>query len=205
MERVQNLGKKWFCRDNLIITVLAGILIFVIALPTKKAEGEQMAKKTGQEEQSMTVVEQNSGTENDYERIQEEKLKAALSAMDGVGKVEVMLTFVSSEERVVEKEEPVSRSNTLEKDSEGGSRTVTQYEKGDATVYKTQSGESEPYVIKVLHPRVEGVLVVAEGAGDGTVNRSITEVAQALFGVEAHRVKVVPMGSKHISETGLIQ
>lgn len=129
-----------------------------------------------------------------YAAAQEEKLETLLSAMEGVGKVEVMLTFVSSEELVVEKDAPTVRSNTVEKDSEGGTRTVTQFETGDSTVYRSGSGESDPYVVKTLNPRVEGILVVAEGAGDGTVNRSITEIAQALFGVEAHRVKVVAMG-----------
>ena len=36
-------------------------------------------------------------------------------------------------------------------------------------------------------------LVVAEGAGKGTVSHSIVEIVQALFGVEAHKVKVVKM------------
>ena len=45
----------------------------------------------------------------------------------------------------------------------------------------------------MLSPEIEGVLVVAEGAGNGTVNRTIVEIVQALFGVEAHKVKVVKM------------
>ncbi|MBR1702469.1 MAG: stage III sporulation protein AG [Lachnospiraceae bacterium] len=203
-----SLWKKWFQRENLIIMVLAGILLFVIALPIKKEEGssgegslkESISEKRVPQEE--TTEKDGSGS-MDYETVQEEKLKKLLSAMENVGEVEVMLTFVSSEEQVVEKDEPISRSSTVEQDSEGGTRSVTQYEKGDSTVY--QNKEGEPFVTKVLYPRVEGVLVIAEGAGDGKVNRSITEAAQALFGVEAHRVKVLPMGNKHILQTGLIQ
>ena len=113
--------------------------------------------------------------------------------MENVGKVEVMITLKSSRELVVEKEEPVSRSSTDEKDSQGGSRTVRETDSGENTVYRTEGSASEPYVIKTLPPRIEGVLVVAEGAGQGTVNRTIVEIAQALFGVEAHKVKVVRM------------
>ena len=40
-------------------------------------------------------------------------------------------------------------------------------------------------------PKVEGVLVVAEGAGKGNMTSEITQIAQALFGVEAHKVKVL--------------
>ena len=50
--------------------------------------------------------------------------------------------------------------------------------------------------MKSLGPEIEGVLVVAEGAGSGTVNRTVTEIVQALFGVEAHKVKVVKMEAK---------
>lgn len=221
---LQGMRKKWFRRDNLIVLVLAGILLFVITLPTKEKTdetsipfldvGEGIQRADGSEPESLEVfgksVEKTEVPE-DYAAEQEEKLASRLSAMEGVGRVEVMLTFESSEELVVEKDAPTVRANTVEKDSEGGNRTVTQFEMGDSTVYKSGSGgQSEPYVVKTLNPRVEGVLVVAEGAADGTVARNITEIAQALFGVEAHRVKVVSMGGdrktqSNISASGLIQ
>ena len=117
----------------------------------------------------------------------------ALSSMEGVGKVEVMITVKSSRELVVEKEEPVNRSSTNEKDAQGGSRFISQVDSGENTVYQTQGSTSEPFVVKTLPPQIEGVLVVAEGAGSGTINRNIVEIAQALFGIEAHKVKVVRM------------
>lgn len=207
---LRNIWKKWFRRDNLIVLILLGILLFIIALPTKEREetgdgmenilgvnGEQISLPDFSESVEETAAElpkdSSAGVIADYEAKQEAKLAELLSNVEGVGKVEVMLTFVSSEELVVEKDAPVVRSSTVEKDSADGTRTITQYEHGDSTVYRSSSGESEPYVVKTLNPRVEGVLVVAEGAGDGTVNRNITEIAQALFGVEAHRVKVVAM------------
>ncbi len=55
------------------------------------------------------------------------------------------------------------------------------------------SGNNEPFVVKTLLPQVEGVVVVAQGAGTGNINKSITDVVQALFDVEAHKVKVVKM------------
>ena len=120
-------------------------------------------------------------------------MKATLSDMAGVGRVEVMITMKASEELVVEKDEPINRSNTNEEDAEGGKRIVTQLESGESTVYRTVGSNSEPYVIKTLLPTVEGVVVVAEGAGNGSVSKNITEIVQALFGVEAHKVRVVKM------------
>lgn len=53
---------------------------------------------------------------------------------------------------------------------------------------------SDPYVVQTLEPEVSGVVVVAKGGGQGKVDKTITEIVQALFGVEAHKVKVVAMG-----------
>lgn len=136
------------------------------------------------------------GTAEDYAKELEQRLTKILSEMADVGRVEVMITLKSSRELVVEKETPVSRSATTETDAQGGSRTVNTSEMEENVIYSTDGSSSEPYVVKSLAPEIEGVLVVAEGAGSGTVNRTVTEIVQALFDVEAHKVKVVKMGMK---------
>lgn len=42
-------------------------------------------------------------------------------------------------------------------------------------------------------PEVEGVVVCAQGAGNGKAAKNISEVIQALFGIEAHKIKIVKM------------
>lgn len=191
--------KKWFRKDNLIVLILTGVLLFIIALPARdskeaetensRTEGKNTAEELLQDSSEMEVP--DSGEE--YARQLEQQLREILTRMEGVGQVRVMITLKSSRELVVEKEQPYLRSSTTENDAQGGSRTVHQFETEENTVYRTSGSESEPYVIKTLPPQVEGVVVVAEGAGSGTVNRTIVELVQALFGVEAHKVKVVKM------------
>lgn len=202
---------KWFQRDNLIILVLSGILLFIIALPTKEGEGTKAAGDTAggilaqtkkqtegvaQEEQLVDDTEPLSDGSFDYATYLEERLEKMLCGVDGVGQVAVMITLQSSEELVVEKDAPVKQSNIEETDSTGGTRTTAQTEKSETTIYRTEGTDSEPYVIKRILPEIEGVLVVAQGAGNGTLNKNITEIVQALFDVEAHKVKVVPMEVK---------
>lgn len=203
--------EKWFRRDNLIILVLSGILLFIIALPMEKKnedvkEGgendylngfnlsEQDSEGTADQESVSETVQEM--TDAEYAAWLEMRLTDALSQVEGMGKVQVMITLSASRELVVEREQTVSRSATNEADSQGGSRVISQVEMGDAVVYSLRGTDSEPYVIKTLPPKVEGVLVVAEGAGRGTINFTVTAVAQALFGVEAHKVSVVRMESK---------
>ncbi len=197
--------EKYFRRDNLLILVLAGILLFIIALPTSDGEkadsgmkektkalsGETLQTGDGQ----TPGVNPGTGTDEDYAAAMEQRLTEALADMAGVGKVRVMITLKSSRGLVVEKEEQMEQSSVKETDSQGGSRISDQASREETVVRSTDGSNSEPYVVKSYVPEIEGVLVVAEGAGSGTINRTVTEVVQALFGVEAHKVKVVKMNS----------
>ncbi|MCM1187966.1 MAG: stage III sporulation protein AG [bacterium] len=195
--------EKYFRRDNLVILVLVGILLFVIALPTDG--GKEEKDRDGSEGGTLLPSAAGDGgrtageetpeqiTVSEYAAMLEERLTEALSDMEDVGKVRVMITLKSSEELVVERETSVTSSATAETDAQGGTRTVNTGERNESVVYSTDGTRGEPYVVKSLAPQIEGVLVVAQGAGSGKVNRTVTEIAQALFGVEAHKVKVVRM------------
>lgn len=197
--------KKWLTRDNMIILILSGVLVFIIAMPMEskdetKQEGVEASPFLAAEPEDSKNAAEDDGTqsavsmdEEQYLAYQENRLTEALAKVAGVGRVQVMITLKSSREAVVERETPVSRSATNETDSQGGSRVISQVETGDSVVYRSEGTDSEPFVIKTLAPEIEGVLVVAEGAGNGTVNRTITAIVQALFGVEAHKVSVVRM------------
>ena len=80
------------------------------------------------------------------------RLKNVLSSMEGVGKVEVMVSMETEQE----------------------------------SVFGT-SGQSQ---------KVCGVVVVAEGAGNATVDARITEAVKALFSVDSHKISIVKMKSQ---------
>lgn len=196
--------QKWFRRDNFLILVLTGILLIIIALPTKEGKEQEndSAQETKKQAQEYGETNDQKGQEPSsqaadgdalYASRMEERLTLALSRVAGVGEVEVMITLKASSELVVEKEQPVRRSSTSESDSMGGSRSISEVNSEESVVYRSDGSLSEPYVVKTLTPQIEGVLVIAQGAGNGTVSRTIVEIAQALFDVEAHKVKVVPM------------
>ena len=187
-------GKKWFSRDNLLLLVLLGVLLFVIALPVKKEDSaigqEKEDAVTPREEVPASTGAVSTGTTEEYAVYLEEKLKKMLQAVRGLGEVEVMITLESSEEKIVEKDMTAERSNTEEQDAAGGARTVNTSDTEYRTIYREDAG-GDPFVVKTITPKVEGVLVVAEGAGKGNMAGEITQIVQALFGVEAHRIKVL--------------
>ena len=72
--------------------------------------------------------------------------------------------------------------------------TPCRIERATGTVYeKNGSGQEKPYVSETMEPEVSGVLVVSEGGDDPVTVREITEAVQALFGIEAHKIKVMKM------------
>lgn len=204
-EKIKGGMTKWLRKDNLLILLLLGILLVVIALPTEKSSQKEEGTAGGTSGSSgnsaVGAAESTRITSmEEYTAYLENRLEETLSRISGVGRVQVMITLEATEELVVEKDQQTQSSNTTEEDSQGGSRYVYQSDRSENTVYHS-SGSNEPYVVKTLMPEVSGVVVVAQGAGTGQISKDITDVVQALFGVEAHKVKVVKMDSSvNISE-----
>lgn len=152
-----------FKKEYLAVALLVGILCLILAIPVKK---ETKKEETG-----------SAQTENQREELKEgvwqEQVQARLQAMlnesEGVGETKVFLTFENTWEKVVEKDE-------------------------NQTVFKKDvSGNQIPYVKMEKYPKISGALILAKGADDPAVVQNIQEAVQALFQVEAHRIKVMKM------------
>lgn len=200
IEKIKDFLKS---RNNLVVIVLAGILLMVIALPVENAKSGNGKSEEEKNSTSYLNVEEKEGEEkdtDDYVAALERKVEAILGEMEGAGEVKVMITLRSSTEKIVEKDESMSGSDTAEEDSQGGTRVVSSVDGSETTVYTSEGNISEPYVVKTLSPEVEGVVVIAGGAGNGKVSKNITDAIQVLFGIEAHRIKVIRMETQNRQE-----
>ena len=75
------LGKKWFSRDNLLLLVLLGVLLFVIALPVKKEDSGK-----GQEKENAELLQRQQEEDKLSVGVAVLSLLAILSAFaDGIG------------------------------------------------------------------------------------------------------------------------
>lgn len=196
VDRLRAWCRKKMTKDNMIVLALMGILIMVVALPTGKREEKSVTESGQSDTESAMMGTTDAEAALSREEALERKLEKFLSCMDGVGEVKVMLTFSSTEEQVVEKDIPSSSSSTSETDSAGGSRSVASRNLDEETVYTTdRSGSQIPYVKKTLAAQVEGVTVLAQGGGSAVIQKNITDVIEALFGIEAHKIKVAKMAA----------
>lgn len=174
---------EWKLKKNqLMLTLLVGILLIVIAMPVKKTKTKDVPVEAGTE----------NSYEDEYEEAVERKLEEVLREVEGVGNVKVMVTFQSSSEKIIEKDQATNSQTVTESDKRGGKRETKEAQDSEATVYNsTSGGEQTPYVTKEVNPKVEGVVVIAEGGGNAVVIKNITEAIQALFDVDTHKIKVM--------------
>lgn len=202
MDLMQKIGdffrkKKWqrMKKSDWAAVALTGVLLLILAMPTERKDTEK-TEESAQSMQQEATYDRMESEEETYTRCLEERLEAVLGEMEGVGRVKVMITLSDYGERVVEKDTTDVTSTIEETDSNGGSRTTTERENGETTVYVETGEETYPYIGKEILPSVKGVVIVAEGGGNPAVVSDISDAVMALFPVEAHRIKVVRMSVK---------
>lgn len=178
-------GKK----ENLLILLLFGILLLVIAIPVDS--GSSAIQKETEPQMRVQETYQLSSYTRTWQL--ENRLQQILSQVAGIGKVQVMLTLKSEGKKIIEKD--IEQSQGKEENQAEGTLTVSdQVSSSESTVYQRDSqGNENPYVTEELEPEIAGVLVIAQGAGNASVVAEITEAVMALFGVEAHKIKVMKM------------
>ena len=163
-------------KDKWLIILLVGLLLVVIAMPVSGIKSDQT-----QDEQQVQKAE--NASEDTYTDALETRLENA--KVEGVGNVKVMITLASSSEKVVEKDQEMT--SEVQEGESGGKNTSS----SETAVYANGNGEETPYVKQELSPRIEGVLVIADGGDNAIVIENITEAVQALFGVDTHKIKVM--------------
>lgn len=127
----------------------------------------------------------SSFSSKEYIEIQEKKLAAILGKIDGAGEVKVMLTLESCYENVYAKGYS-SKGKTDGEDNE--------YEKNEEyIVVNGGSNKEECLVVKVFEPQIKGVAVVAEGGGNSTVKKAITDTVCAVYNISSVKVSVEKM------------
>ncbi len=111
----------------------------------------------------------------------DKKLESILSRVEGAGRVKVLINYRQSGEKILAYD---MESNTQEKDSskENTSKSEVVYD-----------GNKMPVVLKEYMPKVEGVIIVAQGGNTESVKKQLIAGTVALLGVEEHKIEVLKM------------
>ncbi len=170
-------------KNQWLVFLLAGLIFLVISIPS----GDETPAET--ENTAEYRVRETDKAEN-----LEEKLETVLRRVDGVGETRVLITLKSDGKKLVEKDASLTDSASSDTGSDQTGSSLRDSTRTENTVYERDSaGGESPYVAEKMEPEVAGVLVVAEGGDDPVIVSDITAAVQALFGMEAHKIKVMKM------------
>ena len=185
-------NEKW------LLLLALGLILLILSFPQggKEAGRETASAGAGISREEEGEAEFVSGTaaadpERRYEQEMERRVKEILKNVEGVGEVDVMITLRSSAEKVIRVDRKKSRSSTEEKDSAGGTRKLMSEEIGETSLMTGSSGAERPVIEKELEPEISGVIVSARGGGSPSVRMEISQALEALFGLPAHKIKVL--------------
>jgi len=176
---------------NLVLMILVAVVIVLASsfFKTPKATST-VATQT---QKSTTAKESNTAETTEYEGQLENKLKSTLEGIQGVGKVQIMIYFESSEESVPAVNVNDSKSTTQEDDTSGGKRNITQVNNGSTVVMSNKGDTNEPLIVKKYKPVITGVCVVAQGSGEKVTELRIRQAVIDLFNLPENKVNVYPM------------
>lgn len=207
-EKKKSFGIKELKKENFVVMFLMGLLLLIIVWPVSDKKTESKQQQSGISDRVSSIMENNqeevaepqqTHTGQDwftYASVLEDTLEEVLSTMEGAGKVKVMVTLKASGESVVEKDITTGIDASTQVNADGGSHNTSGNEKTGTTVYVKEDNVSYPYVKQVICPEIAGVVVSVQGGNSQTINKNITEAIQALFGIEAHKIKIIKMSSK---------
>ena len=178
--------------DKKITNLLTIALVIAFIILALNVFYPDMFKKEDIKSTLSEEVEINTIKE-EYEEAQKEELKSILESMYGVGEVKVMISFKSGESKILAYNSSKQVVSTEEKDTEGGTRVSNQTDDGSTVVMTNEGGDNEPFIVETYKPKIEGIMILAEGASDSKIKYDIQKAVSSLYGLSAEKVNVYPM------------
>lgn len=160
-ETIRKLTEKLRGNKYVLAALIFGIVLMLV--PTVKKSPSET--KESSDYPDFSVVSE------------EKKLEAMLSAIDGAGKVKVMLSLSSGAEQVL-------ASDSEARDGE---------ERRETVVLSSGSGKQNAVTVKYVYPAYRGAAVIAQGAGSAAVRLAITQTVSAVTGLDTAKISVIKM------------
>ncbi|MDO4539865.1 MAG: hypothetical protein Q4B48_02010, partial [Syntrophomonadaceae bacterium] len=135
----------------------------------------------------METAVSTAGSGTDAIRLQlAQELEGVLAAVEGAGKVQVSITLASEGERVYARNSQEDVRRTVEYDSNGGERDITE----DSRQSEVALASGAALLQEHKPPVISGVLVLADGAADVRMQEQLTDLTATLLGISPHCVRV---------------
>lgn len=208
---LDKLSEQWKLKDSqnkkptklgylVIVGLLGALLLLVSGLFTEQKEPEGQNTQQTQNQTAAETEETFSKKENDassssttdLEAAYEQDLVGLLEKIKGLSEVEVMVNLNSTHQKIYEKNLIIGQQTSEETDQNGGERVVEDENEEQQVVLVRQGDQEVPLLVETRKPEVRGVLVVAKGAEQATVQEWVVEAVSRVLDVPTHRISVMP-------------
>ncbi len=176
-EEEKKVFANWGKKGKYLVVVAVCLGLLALIWPQGKSVPQDTAKSASQNSSGVAQAKANLTGE----------LQNILSQVEGAGKVQVSLTLSSDGLKSYARNTKNERRETQEMDKSGGDRNI----KEDNQVSDIAVSGGAALLVEDSAPEVVGVLVVADGAGNGLVKEKLTDATVTLLNISPHQVRVV--------------
>lgn len=171
--------------ENLVVFLI--ILIITLIVINKILEDDKLPIDSSN---NAELVYGSYETNNEFSNLDEvdleTKLKDILAKIKGVGEVDVLLTYSETSSISPLYNENISLSTST---SETGEVTETKTENREIFT----NNQNEAVIQKKEYPKLEGAIIIAEGANSQEVKTNIIYAVEAATGLLTHKIQVFEM------------
>ena len=168
-----------------LITFLVILVVTLIIINNILKDDEKMKN-----ENNSNTIKLVKAEESNIEESLEIRLEKILSQIEGVGEVDVLITYSQT-----------SSINPLYNENRSISTTKDNSNENNSKITETQSiskeiltdNSSNPIIQTTVSPKVEGAVVIAKGASNTTIKANIISAIEATTGVASHKIQVFTM------------
>lgn len=177
--------------ENLVVFVV--ILIITIIMINSIWNGNKETNKQESVNNSSKQLASDKIDMTNTESDLESKLEKILAKIQGVGEVNVCISYSESEEVVAMYNENSKISTTEETDTSGGIRKLQETDLQKEIIYQEENGEKLPITQKIVQPKIEGAIIIAKGATNVNTKTNIIQAVEAVTGLATHKIQVFEM------------
>ena len=182
----QKLLRREGWRRAIVAIGIAGMVLILLGSLFPGSQGQS----------GTPTAEEGSMNSQEYLEKTEARLERLLSGVQGVGKVSVMLTLEHGVEYRYAKDEKLSQNSTTTYSGGTPQRLEEEQEQEQSYLLIDSSGGRRPLVLTELPPRIQGVVVVCEGAGSAPVASRVIDIVTTSLGITSLQVCVVQSANK---------
>lgn len=176
----------------LIFLGCLGLLLLIFSRWQTNANPEPKNNQPAVSSQTTANKATKSSPLKTEEQQYDNQLEKILNQVMGVKNVSVMVTFNTTDQTIFEKNVKTTQNKTQEIDQNGGKRQINNDQKDQEIVTIDNGSQKVPVIVGKKSAEIRGVLIVAQGAEQPTVQAWIMEAVSTVLDIPTYKVQVLP-------------